>query len=255
PDVHQTLATQMRAQIAPQIAPRYVARVTVRFAAEELGEEEIRIVLPDVEVLRPHLPLETGLMNKSLAVAIAGASDAPVSAAQIAPAPVVLPLPIRVRVPLSSVEIRETASHELVTSIEILSPVNKRGEGWREYQERRRKVLGGGAHLLEIDLLRRGQRAIDRPNLPPAPYLVSLTRASQQRLELWPLGLREPLPAPLRPPDADAPLDLGHALTALYDQARYDLSIDYRQPPNPPLSGDDAAWAAELIAARRPASA
>jgi hypothetical protein len=55
------------------------------------------------------------------------------------------------------------------------------------------------------------------------------------------------LPVPLLAPDPDAGLDLGAATQAIYDEAAYDLSIDYRQPPDPPLAGDDAAWADALL--------
>ncbi len=64
--------------------------------------------------------------------------------------------------------------------------------------------------------------------------------------EGWPVSVRDPLPVmpvPLLPGDDDVPLDLPHALRTIYDEARYDLSIDYSQPPIPPLAQDDAAWA------------
>ena len=32
-----------------------------------------------------------------------------------------------------------------------------------------------------------------------------------------------------------------------YDRAAYDASVDYRKPPQPPLQGDDAKWARELL--------
>jgi hypothetical protein len=39
------------------------------------------------------------------------------------------------------------------------------------------------------------------------------------------------------------PLDLNACLRQIYTSARYDLQIDYRQPPPPPdLTEDDAAW-------------
>ena len=34
---------------------------------------------------------------------------------------------------------------------------------------------------------------------------------------------------------------------ALYERARYDLSLDYTQPPVPPLREDDVAWTRELV--------
>jgi hypothetical protein len=37
-------------------------------------------------------------------------------------------------------------------------------------------------------------------------------------------------------------------LHALIDRARYDLVIDYGQPPQPPLPDEEASWAAAIIA-------
>jgi hypothetical protein len=47
----------------------------------------------------------------------------------------------------------------------------------------------------------------------------------------------------------DKPLDLTAALKRIYAAARYDLRIDYRQPPPPPdFSAEDAAWVAQITA-------
>ena len=76
-------------------------------------------------------------------------------------------------------------------------------------------------------------------------YLIFLTRAERRNVtETWPVGVRDPLPVvpvPLLPGDDDVPLDLGHTLRTIYDEARYDLSIDYGEMPIPPLPGNDAA--------------
>jgi hypothetical protein len=59
----------------------------------------------------------------------------------------------------SWVEIRDAAKRKwLVTITEILSPTIKRGQGRKEYLEKREQILLGSAHLLEIDLLRKGKR-------------------------------------------------------------------------------------------------
>ena len=55
-------------------------------------------------------------------------------------------------------------------------------------------------------------------------------------------------PIPLRPGETEPTLPLNHILHELYDQGGYDLIIDYRQPPQPPLSEADAAWARQLVA-------
>lgn len=47
---------------------------------------------------------------------------------------------------------------------------------------------------------------------------------------------------------SDVPLDLTEALTAIYDEAAYDLSVDYTQsPPLPSLSAEEAVWIKELV--------
>jgi hypothetical protein len=69
---------------------------------------------------------------------------------------------------------------------------------------------------------------------------------------VWPLQLADKLPTlpvPLREPDPDVVLDLGAVLTAVYDEAAYDLSIDYNQEPPPPeLEAEVTAWLREVLA-------
>ena len=69
-------------------------------------------------------------------------------------------IPLEYEIQLFSVEIRAAGSRELVTAIEILSPVNKRPghEAHRDYHRKRRALLRSDANLLEIDLLRTGER-------------------------------------------------------------------------------------------------
>ena len=246
PDVHHRLATQISIQLAPLLAPRYVARIVIRTVVEELKSgDSVAVMIPDVEVF-------AGRRSEAGPSSEAGEVAAP---AAIAPAPVIWPQSLTYEAEISSVEIRDVAGGTLVTSIEILSPTNKRGAGWDEYQAKRRRVILAQAHLLEIDLLREGQRPVPRVGSSRAPYYVFLTRAGHPgRAEVWPIQLRDPLPVvpvPLRPPDADTPLNLAKALPAIYDEARYDLSLNYGQPPDPPLEGAEAEWAAELSRGKR----
>ena len=95
-------------------------------------------------------------------------------------------------------------------------------------------------------MLRRGTRPFAQPRLPDVPYSVALTRAQATQIEIWPIALATALPVipvPLQTPDGDVPLDLQAALTAIYDEAAYDLSLDYNQPPPPPTFSDaDVQW-------------
>ncbi len=247
-DVHHALADEVRRRLAAQLRPRYVARLETRYVAEMSGVGPTRILYPDVDVSIAPLARETITRYE------AGSSTAP----PIVPPPLVFTLPTLPQIKLVTVEIRDARHNRLITSIEILSPVNK-GDGFAEYQAKRQAVLHASAHLLEIDLLRRGYRPVpfdhvaeeDRPLVDEAAYFVFLTRrGDRNRVAVWPIPLREPLPVvpvPLDEPDPDAALDLGAALRTIYDEAAYDLSIDYGQPPEPPLTGDDAEWAAALL--------
>ena len=55
------------------------------------------------------------------------------------------------------------------------------------------------------------------------------------------------LPIPLRPGEEEPFMPLNRILHEVYDQGGYDLIIDYQQPPEPPLSGADGAWTAQIL--------
>ena len=126
--------------------------------------------------------------------------------------------------------------------------------GMDPYRQKRQRLYNANVHLIEIDLLRRGTRPFTHPRLPTVPYLMTLTRVQAREIEVWPIALQDPLPiipVPLRPPDADVPLDLATALRDIYDEAFYNLSIDYRQPPpKSALTEDDLAWVDALLASK-----
>jgi len=52
---------------------------------------------------------------------------------------------------------------------------------------------------------------------------------------------------PLAGDDPDVPLDLQTGLARVYEAGAYDDQADYAKPCHPPLSGEDQAWAAELL--------
>jgi hypothetical protein len=154
-------------------------------------------------------------------------------------------------IPQVTIEIRDSARHELVTAIEVLSPTNKRGEGRREYWTQRNRFLLSSAHLIELDLLRDGQRVPMQSPLPGAPYFIFLSRGDRRPVtDVWPIGLADPLPevpVPLLSDDPAVPLNLQAALSSTYDVFGYDLDIDYSHPPEVPLAPADWTWAQEVI--------
>ena len=243
-EFHNTLATQIRAQLLPRLKPKYVALLEKRFALDQptLGITAGSAVYPGVAVART----------------LREAATIPYPATVTPPSTEVLS-PLLEEVPLTTVEIRDVAERRLVTIIEILSPVNKRGDGWRDYHQRRMRLLRTDTHLLELDLLRGGQRLMVEGELPPAPYYLYLSRFTQRpRTQVWGVQLRDRLPTvpvPLLPPDADVLLDVQAAVAACFDLVEYDRLLDYGQAaPPPPLSDDEAAWARNRIAQHIPAN-
>jgi hypothetical protein len=234
PDVHTSLMSSFREQLNPLLTPKYLAELETQVVIDRI-DDDAQVVLPDVSVTTPDLP-----------------AGAPSTVAVAEPAPVRVRVPMDVPTRLVSVYIRQRENERLVAVIELLSPVNKRrGKGREEYLEKRRSFLTSPVHLIEIDLLRSYPRMPFDDPLPPAHYLVMVCKAGERpRSSVWPISVRQPLPTipiPLLPPDPPVPLDLGQALRTAYERARYDLRVDYRQPPVPPLSPADATWAVALI--------
>jgi hypothetical protein len=158
-----------------------------------------------------------------------------------------------VSVGIVTIEIRDVKYRQLVTAIEVFSPSNKSGDDRDEYLEWRQRFLLDTAHLIEIDLLREGQRVPMRESLPNAPYLVFLSRASRRPvMDVWPIQLRERLPfipVPLLDGDVDIGLDLQEAFNTVYEQFNYHLDAGYLRPPHVALSVTDMEWAQNRVAA------
>ncbi|MGC8639695.1 MAG: DUF4058 family protein [Isosphaeraceae bacterium] len=155
------------------------------------------------------------------------------------------------------------SGRRVVTVIEVLSPSNKKpGPGRELYERKQEELREGQVSLVEIDLLRSGNRVLTLPfdRIPEghhSPYAVCVRRGWLPfQIEYYRLPLRERLPAigiPLRQDDDDVPLDLQAVLDRCYEAGRYGDDIDYREQPDPPLELDDADWADTLLreAARR----
>ena len=162
------------------------------------------------------------------------------------------------------IEVRDASTgHRLVTLIEILSPSNKRpGVDRRAYEFEQREVLESDASLIEVDLLRAGERVVAPLALallrdtvePPMDYLVLVNvawarEASTLGYIAYPAGLREPLPCvevPLRWGEPQPRLDLQRAFERAYDGGPYSRgAVDYARPPEPPLAAVDIEWAGQ----------
>ncbi|WP_165229566.1 DUF4058 family protein [Aquisphaera insulae] len=235
-DFHERFLIVGAAVIGAQVRPDYVVRVDDHLFVHEIPDEP-----------------RQAAGRADLSVPSMGQSDVSSGGAAVPDAPT------RVRVPVVDVareaylEILDRHSRDVVTVVELLSPSNKRrrGSDRSQYLAKRARVLASPSHLVEIDLLRGGE-PMPGEDLPRCTYSVLVSRADDRPAAgFWPLGLADRLPVipiPLRPPHADASLDLQGLLDRVYDEAGYEYDV-YGGPPAPPLSAEEAAWAAPFLAA------
>jgi hypothetical protein len=240
PDVHASLIIYTRDQLEEQLPGDLLARVEERIVLET--EEEPQARHPDVKITeRPG--------RGSAGVAVAG--QAAVSE------PVIVEWAGEPATETFLNILEAGPGHRLVTVIEVLSLANKLpGEGQRQYRQKQRELRDAGVSLVEIDLLRRGERVLSLPpaRIPPrvrTPYQVCVRRGwLPRRFEIYPVPLRTPLPRiriPLRETDQDIRLDLQAILDMAYRKGRYHLTIDYGRPPDPPLPRGEVRWARTLV--------
>jgi len=237
-DFHNSLAEVLRTELNTRLASNYYA-VTTTYATYDIiqvAQQDRRSISPDVSVWQ---------------TTPSGAS--PVGVAVIDPPTVRSSVPLEVEVRIANVEVRETGTDRLVTAIEILSPVNKRTGPQRDkYLRKRRELFNADVHVIEIDLLRGGQRSPLEIRPPQAAYYISLGRAGNRpTVDVWAIQLWERLPripVPLLYPDPDVVIDLGAIVNAVYERGAYSRRLDYTQPPPPPeLSDKEQGWVDELL--------
>jgi hypothetical protein len=236
-EVHTGLIAEIQQFLAPLVRPRYRMAVERRTYLAVLSPDAL-VGKPDVLVVAPdRKPVQ-----------------APAARPPVAVAPQVAELPMAEEVIERYLEIREVATGDVITVIEILSHSNKASpQGRAQYERKRLAVLASLTNLVEIDLLRAGDpmpmRVLGHGN--PGDYRLVVSRAwHRPRADVYLFGVRDPIPdipIPLRPDEDEPVLALNRIVHDLYDRAGYDLAVDYRQPPVPPLAAEDAAWAAQRV--------
>lgn len=245
-DFHPKLIGEIERALAAVLPERYFVSLATRSYIVLAGTEgkEFKSFLPDVGVTTP--AAKASAQRTTTAVAEIVETEAISMEAFIA-------LEFRE----TFIEIHELDPEErLVTCIEVLSPSNKRrgSKGWKRYVRKRNGLLLGAANLVELDLLRGGQRMPMMTQWPDSPYTLLVCREQRApSCDVWPAHFRRPLPIlqiPLAPPDEDVRLDLQPLLAAVYARARFDRRLDYTRPLQPALSDDDSAWLAEQLRVR-----
>jgi hypothetical protein len=240
-DFHDDLINEIKRALAQAAPQRYFVRTGERSYRVFVGSEGKvdRPFVPDVKITTPRGGKKPKKEQGGVALAEPPSQGAPLTLRAF----------IAEEHRETFIEIYEDDPElRLVTTIEVLSPANKRPgtEGWDQYQQKRQSALAEAVHLVEIDLLRGGQRPPMRDPWPDSPYTLLVARANQKlRCEVWPAYFHQPLPeipVPLTQPDADIPLNLQPMIEAIYARSRYGQSIDYGKPAKPPLSAGETKW-------------
>lgn len=242
PEFHNRLlvaiADTLALQLGPQLRPK--CRVAIEKRVYQDAAEDLHIGCPDAAVFW----------------AASEANLAPQHQGQIVVEPVMVELPMPEEITERFLEIREVCTAAVVTTLELLSPSNKRvGKGRQLYEAKRLKVLGSQTHLVEIDLIRAFGPLPLRGATAASLYRILVSRVEQRPLAaLYGFNLSDPIPSFLVPLQTDDPpiwVDLQDLVNGVYDRASYNLAIDYGQDPVPPLSMADAAWTNDWLTAQK----
>ena len=238
-NLQHRLITAIAISLGPQLRPKYL--VVVEEAIYQTAQQDSVLVgIPDVAVQKALRTSQPTDLSPTRGVAVAQ------------PIEVELPMPTVIR--QGYLEIRDVVTSEVVTALEVLSPVNKRpGEGRLTYMAKRQTILASTTNFVEIDLLRQWQPCVKLSDEFATHYRI-LVSASLLRPQasVYAFNLQDAVPAfplPLAAGDAEPVVNLKSLLDEIYDQSGYDLVIDYTTDPIPALSTDDAAWLASHLTA------
>ncbi len=238
PNVHHRLITAIADDLAPKILPKYQILVEERIYQVE-REDSILIGAPDVTV--QSLRKFTNDQQSSSPITHAMAIAEPISE------PIAITLTIPDTIKQGYLEVREIATGEVVTVIEVLSPVNKRkGKGRIDYENKRSMIFNSTSHLVEIDLLRQGQpMTIDQEPIPFDYRILVSPQEKRPQADLYAFNLPDRIPTfplPLRGDDLTPTINLRSLLDGIYDRSGYGFVIDYNQEPIPSLPKEDLKW-------------
>lgn len=238
PDVHHELMSVIRRDLNEQLVPRYVVRIEERIYVSDEDDPGRRVIVPDLRIREGYGAIAPRQELTSVSTV----------------EPIVVTTLVEEEIHEARLEVVDAETRDVITILEILSPANKvaGARGRDSYQSKRHEVMTSSTHLVEIDLLRAGRRMHVDGGLPICDYVVHVSRVNQRpNGTVWPLLLHHRLPkipVPLSNGDPDASFDLQSALSHAYDNAAYQVVVDYDgDPPPPPLTDDQRAWLHDLL--------
>jgi hypothetical protein len=228
-DVHAQMIAACARVLAPQLIPKYRV-VTDKWTYKITNSALVGIGRPDIGIQqRRGTPVNLSVATMSASTTVQ---------------PIAVQIPVAEEIQQSFLEVRDAATKEVVTAIELLSPANKRGEGRQKYETKRQAILESRTHLIEIDLLREGE-PLPMDITTTSHYRMLISRSTTRPtadLYAFNLGDRIPnIPIPLLSEDPEPLLDLQTILNELYDELGYSYFIDYGKKPPDPWTLDDVA--------------
>jgi hypothetical protein len=245
PDVHHRLIAELQTELNLLLRPKYYARVEERVYIADDSDTVAKVVIPDLRIAERPGAFEEWKPG-----------TAPGGTAVVEVAEPIEVVFLDEEIHESRLEVLDRESRKVVTVLEVVSPTNKvlGSRGRESYLEKRREILASDSHWVEIDLLREGTPVALIEGVVRSDYTVYLSRVQRRpRYTVWPIQLYQKLPAifiPLKGDDPDVHLDLQKVLTSAYERAGYDLMVDYRKDPIPPLPPERREWAEALLHAR-----
>ncbi|TAE58007.1 MAG: DUF4058 family protein [Nostocales cyanobacterium] len=234
-EVHHRLITAIAIAISPPLRPKYRVAIEKRTYRTD-SEDSLLIGIPDVAILSAK-PKEQKPDSSSTTTLATKTENKSVT--------VTLPLPLEIKE--GYLEIREVSTGKVVTVIEILSPTNKKTkEGKKCYLDKREKILQSDTNLVEIDLIRTGEIMPMVTHIADTNYRILVIRSHRlPSAQLFPFNVRETIPIfpiPLQKSEPEIEVNLQTLLSEIYEQAGFDLTLDYNIPPVPDLSEQDREW-------------
>jgi hypothetical protein len=244
PSFHTGYITACQEQLNSRLPQNYFATVDERVlldVSDRFNREILHRIGPDVALLhQPQTPLAE--------------PDAADHGGVVMLTPRTLPQSIvAIDQPTQKfIEIRALPDERLVTTIELLSPSNKKpGDDRSAFLAKRTDLLRHGVNVVDIDLLVSGHRLPLLAPIPPGDYHAFITNpATYDHCDVYSWSVRDTLPVltiPLKADEAATSLDLQVAFTHVYDHGRYRQQLRYGKIRPTMLSEVDLEWAMQRV--------
>jgi Protein of unknown function (DUF4058) len=234
-DFGARFTTHLGDTLSDRLPENYEARIDEKVSLVEITPPSKRLIEPDVAITQR----DASRLPHQGSVALATLE------------PLEMSLVIEDETHERHIEILHRPDRTLVAVLELLSPANKEEPGGTHYLSKRNSLFYHPVHVVELDLLLKGQRVPLEQELPPDDYFAFVSRWNQRpKCQVYHWTMRQTLPVipiPLLPPDPDVLIDLGEVFRITYERGRYRRAIDYTAPLPFALDSARQAWVVEQV--------